>query len=438
MAWTIVGHTTKEYQASKATSTTIDVPSGVQDGDLMIMFRWIDINTGFVNATTGWSDAPSNSYLLADDKDAGRFSTQYREASSEPSNYTVNFTASRLVLLSIIAVRGHDDGNNSYDAFSGYKDWPVEGNSDSPAGPNIYGRDGELCITMFAADDNDGKSNDGYPSGFTGVFSIASTEGADGSHGMAYKELTSNGNVGTNSFLMNASEEWIAETICLVPGSSTTTYTKTSTIDALIKKTGITRTLSIDAMIQEQDLTESTTLDAILVSVITEKITIDAFLQALKTSSVSIDALLQDDYLVSTTIDALLQEGYTVSTAIDAFLATTTTISLSIDALLQDEFNIATTLDAFLQSTFTTTASIDALLKDTFTESTTIDALLVSGTLVTTAIDAYLQSSFTIDTSIDAFLQDEFNITTSIDAILEEATSGSPWYYYRHAQQRRS
>jgi hypothetical protein len=142
--------------------------------------------------------------------------------------------------------------------------------------------------------------------------------------------------------------------------STTETYTKTLSLDSLLKGT-ITKNTSLDALLKEIDLTETLSLDAILIYLQTQTTELDALLNALGlTQTTELDALLQELGLTETTeLDALLQDvGLTETLSLDAILFYLQTQTIELDALLQELGLTETTgLDAILIDVLSGTAT---------------------------------------------------------------------------------
>lgn len=91
------------FRSSAGTSITVNVPAGVEDGDLLILHIGIhDVAAAGITAT-GWTSIRSdhnaggaNSFLF------------YRVASSEPASYSPSWGASRYAAAAITAWRGVD------------------------------------------------------------------------------------------------------------------------------------------------------------------------------------------------------------------------------------------------------------------------------------------------------------------------------------------
>jgi len=213
----------------------------------------------------------------------------------------------------------------------------------------------------------------------------------------------------------------------------------TASLDALLRKQGVETTTSLDAMLQKQGLMVTSSLDALLVQTFTNTASLDALLQATVTTSASLDALLQrqaieaqaslDAVLVKTIqltvgVDALLRNTETKTASLDALLQKVETATASVDALLERQgIEVTTNIDAMLQKTETVSASLDALLRKTATLTFGVDALLqAQGLTVTAGIDAIVNAQGTnlLTAVLDALLQRTgISVSATVDAILE-------------------
>src|SRR5690348_11908495 len=107
MAISIVGSVTTGSQTNSGTqSFSLAVPTGVQDGDLLLVFHGTDGGTaGTLTPPTGWT-------LVRNDNDDGsvtqRLVCYRRTASSEPASYTWACAGSLSAVGCCIALRGQE------------------------------------------------------------------------------------------------------------------------------------------------------------------------------------------------------------------------------------------------------------------------------------------------------------------------------------------
>ncbi len=244
---------------------------------------------------------------------------------------------------------------------------------------------------------------------------------------------------------------WAVHVVTLRPSSSSTTNTSTTSIDALVKKTGITATSSLSALLQKS-FSGTVNLDALAAALKSGNVSIDALLkatnksatisvdgllQAVKTGAVSIDAAVAIIVAATSGIDALLQSSFSATTGLDAIVSGSSTVTASldgllqsgkstiafIDALLQVGYLSQTDLDAIIYKVFSSTASLDALLQAVATTSISLDAIISGGSSTSVILDALLQTVATSTASIDALLQKSASNAASLDAFIQGSAS---------------
>ncbi len=163
--------------------------------------------------------------------------------------------------------------------------------------------------------------------------------------------------------------------------AGTTTYTKTATAGALLKKQDLLLTASANALLAKLGIEKTASADALLVKTTELTAQVDALLKALGVErTASADAVLK-------------KFGLTVATAADA--------------LLQRSVALTAGADAYLQKTYLKTAASDAILKALGVELTTnADALLKAlGLTATTSADAILAERKVLLAQADALLK---------------------------------
>ena len=206
-----------------------------------------------------------------------------------------------------------------------------------------------------------------------------------------------------------------------------TTYTKTTSFDALLSKASNLKTTSIDALLQKT-LTLQTSIDAILKSTRTKTTDFDALLfKAGVTKTTSLDSLLQKTLTKTTSLDSLLQATLTLTASLDALLQKTITKTTSLDSLLQQTLTKTISIDAVLSSAGATTitTTLDALLQQTLTITLTVDALLrKNANLLTASIDSVIIKRGLLTSQLDAILSKAgITLTVSIDSVLTALSS---------------
>jgi len=192
-----------------ATSHTVDKPSGVVEGDLLIAVMSTDGSGEDHTAPLGWT-------TIFEDFNTGSstFSVWYKIAATEPDSYTFTIGSSESCILSILRISGHDPTNpiNVYGS-------PDSNNNNAPTCSSVTTTvDNCLILRIFGADDDDVIEDSGYPSGHTGVFIRGSEEGwGETSAGVAYTKQATAGETGIASFSLTSNEQWGAVTIAIKP-----------------------------------------------------------------------------------------------------------------------------------------------------------------------------------------------------------------------------
>lgn len=276
----------------------------------------------------------------------------------------------------------------------------------SPVAPSISAATtNELLINLFLYSD---PASFTPPSGYDGYF-VNSPQSSNGS-AVSWDAVASSGATGTRTATLGASRDYLAASV-LIKESGATTNTITTSIDALVKKTGITATSSLSALLQKS---------------FSGTVSIDSLAAALKSGNVSIDSLLKATDKTSTvSIDGLLQAAKTGTVSIDAAVAIIVAVTSGVDALLQSSFNATAGLDAIVIGSSTVTASLDGLLQSGKSTTALIDALLQAGYLSQTDIDAIISKAFSVTSSLDALLQVVGTTSTILDAIISGGSSST-------------
>lgn len=198
--------------------------------------------------------------------------------------------------------------------------------------------------------------------------------------------------------------------------------TEQTSIDALISKTATSETL-FDALIQKLN-TATISLDAVLYALGGDFITtsIDAIInKSGLLATLNIDSLLQRTTTGTNIIDALLIKSLMINLNFDALLLKSHLALTSIDASLFQLQSIASNMDAILYdvSFLGEVISLDALLLQISQVSTiTLDALIYQNLLKTTSIDSILSESLSHIINIDGLIQGQMTSSSFLDAII--------------------
>jgi hypothetical protein len=183
----------------------------------------------------------------------------------------------------------------------------------------------------------------------------------------------------------------VATHIRVTETGGSTTYTDTTSLDAILKKQGILLTTSLNAILKKTQ-----TLQASL----------DAIAKATLTKAIDLDSILS-------------QAGIVKTSSLDAVLKQTIHLTLSLDSILTQtgSHTKSASLDAILKGTLSVTASLDAILKKAQTKTSSLDAVIILRSLLATSMDACMSKlGILLTTGFDARIQ---TITGSTGATLK-------------------
>jgi hypothetical protein len=255
--------------------------------------------------------------------------------------------------------------------------------------------------------------------------------------------VTSSSTGGGTAFATSGwTDNYFGALIAFEQASGSTTYTSSTSLDALVQNAGVTASASIDALLKASN-SSTVSADSLLAAVRSGQVSLDALAQAAKAGTVSLDALVQAaragtvsvDALLSavlaeaTDLDALLQAAAEAGVSLDAVLSGSTTAAAQMDALLQAGKVASASMDALLvrQGAGLADATLDALLMSAKTASSGIDAVLISLITHTIGLDAMIEAAKSGSVSLDAILvtQGQFLATANLDALIRAVRSGS-------------
>ena len=202
-----------------------------------------------------------------------------------------------------------------------------------------------------------------------------------------------------------------------VIASAVATYTKTFTIDTVLKE-NLTKTFTIDTVLKK-NLTKTFTIDTVLNRNFTKTFTVDTTLLRNYTKTFTIDAVFKKNLTKTFTIDTVLLKNYLKTFTIDAVLATRGTKTFTIDAVLNRVFTKGFTIDTVLKRNYTKTFTVDTTLLRNFTKTFTIDAVFKKNLTKTFTIDTTLLRNLTKTFTIDSVLKRAFIKTFTIDTTLK-------------------
>jgi len=218
MAITFVAAT----EATSATATvTINVPSGVLDGDLLLLVCvQSDGEDGSWNSLSGWTEEVVDAVAGGSAPSSPECSVFSRIASSEPASYapSVDNPAGVGTVAKMMAFRNPD-------AATPMDQTPTtatgSGNA-TPDPPSITTQTPGAFVVAIGFMDDDLATLAGVPTGYTdpdGLGIITTAGGGNGcSLGVAYNEIASAGPEDPSAFNFSDSDEWGAISVALRPG----------------------------------------------------------------------------------------------------------------------------------------------------------------------------------------------------------------------------
>lgn len=206
-------------RASSGTTCTINKPSGVQTGDLLIVICTIDGTGASLSGPSGFS-------TLHSEVQSGSQTTAswWKEATgSEPSTYSVTWSGSEAYVGSCIRISGADTSNpvdvSDSNTGSGYS---------TVSAPSVTTTVGNTLLLRFHGMDDDDEGDDysgDNPSGTTELYAYGSTgSNHECSGACSYESQTSAGSTGSAGWTFTNYEGWAAFTVAIKPESSSTGY----------------------------------------------------------------------------------------------------------------------------------------------------------------------------------------------------------------------
>ena len=282
---------------------------------------------------------------------------------------------------------------------------------------------------------------------------LTSYPGDSSTYGVHVAYYADAGAVGTKTISMTAptNMKWTIAAVEVKGSAGATTNTSTTSINALVQKTGITATSSLSALLQKSfsgnvsidslvaaiksgsltldslikavDKNSTTSVDGLIQAVVTGAVSIDAAIAVILASTTGIDSLLQKAFASTTSLDAILSGGSSVSASLDGLLQSGKSTTALLDALLQAGYLSQASIDAFIADSFNATSSLDALVKKGLSTSAVLDAIISGGSAATVSLDAFLQAGFVSSASIDGLLKKSASSTISADALIKGSRS---------------
>lgn len=191
-------------QASQV--TPLEKPYGTIDGNLLIAAAVTDVASTLT---------PDVSFTSIEDTANGTVAyaqLYYKYASSEPASYewANSTTASKLAVMMRMANHHASAPDAGSTANTGTTDTPTS-TSFTPSADNC------LILFLAGADDDDVTYNSGFPTGYTNILTMGSTQGNDATMILAFKTQTTAAATGAVTASLAAAEEWIAIAAAIAP-----------------------------------------------------------------------------------------------------------------------------------------------------------------------------------------------------------------------------
>lgn len=382
---------------STGLTRSVSKDTGTAVGDIaLILASWYEGNRNVTTLPSGFTAATSKI-----DNNSSSVQVFYRVIDgTEPTTWSMTFSSVVYANMILLTLRG-----DSALAFVSATASAYQSGTTATA-PSVTGTSGYGLIAAFGNSD---------PTTMTtpGGMAAGTVGGQTTNTGRFFFEtLSASGSTGTRVSTLGTSRDTVPISI-LVSGatSGSTTNTSTTSLNALVQKTGITSTSSLSALLQKS---------------FSGTVSLDSLIAAVKSGAVSIDALLQaTDKSATVSVDGLVQAVKTGVVSIDAAIAIIIAVTSGVDALLQSSFNATTGLDAIVSGGSSVSASLDGLLQSGKSTTASLDALLQAGAVSTASIDALLQKSAASTVSLDAFIQGSASAIAALDALLQGARTGT-------------
>lgn len=409
MAFPQVEATENSVESSSTTLHTVDLPSGIQAGEILIVFFSMRYD-----ATITWPDGWIQFFKRV--RTGANFDTlaiAWKKATgSEGSSITVTTSSGRSSAHISYRISGAEDPEaQAPEAGSG-----SDGYSSSCSTGSCTPTGGAKDYLWIAVKEHNGIATvSAYPENFTDGENYNSYGSDNVNCGVARRELNASTHATVN-FTLSASAGFVGAMVAVHP-SGVQTNTKTWGTDALFKKLGITKTLNVDAAFQKQDIPKTYALDV-------------AFQKSLALQR-QVDVLFKKfDILIQFGVDVdFLKQDIIRSFALDARFGAIIAhiVSRQIDVLFKklDTTKTFAADVAFKKSEIPLTFGVDAnLLKRDIQIQREVDALFKRlGVLKTCEIDAdFLKrdiiESFAVDAYFGALLS--HTVSRQIDALLKK------------------
>jgi len=216
-----------------ATTCTLTLPAGTEDGDLLIIVITTDGEGSYLNGPSGWN------VLLTENQSGGQTTASwYKIASSEPSSYDVTWSGDEDYVGGIVRIIGADTSNPIDVTNSGT-------GTGSPIAPAVTTtEDNELIIRFCGIDDDDQGDYFTTPAGHTSLYARQSPSGSGECSGsIVHINQTTLGDTGSATWPIGGDEGWYAATVA-IKGISLNYYH----LDIEVQFTGVIHFLSSETL----------------------------------------------------------------------------------------------------------------------------------------------------------------------------------------------
>ena len=208
---------TEAGTASAGTTQVINVPSGVQDGDLLLLACCTsDGDTGSVSPNGSWTQIVNNLNTGGSAPSPPGISVFWRIASSEPASYTITDTESSGISGQMLCFTGVDN-TTPIDVTT----TTATGDSTNANPPSINYADSGAAIVVGSVWDSTTAVFSAVPSGFTSPDGLGAVTGNGGGNGhtmyTAYN-LSPTAAPYDPPACTSSTEQWAAFTVALRPG----------------------------------------------------------------------------------------------------------------------------------------------------------------------------------------------------------------------------
>ena len=386
--------------SDSGTTQTVNLPSSISNGDLLIIF----IATDGDNTITNWNGF-NEIFSMSDSggKDSS-LHIGYKSASgSEGSTVDITTSSNEKGTHASYRITGWDSGQVP-EASTG-----VQGVSSAPDSDSLTPTGGAkdyLWFTAYGSDDDDSTVST-WPTNYSLSQlnpTVADPGGAVlGVAGRNYNASSED----PGAFATNDSEQWVAATVAVHPSTGIQTYEKEFSADSILKKSNIEKEFITDAVLKKSDIDKEFTTDLIL--------------KATEEKEFSVDTILKkSDIKKEFLVDAFLQKKDNEKEfTSDAIITLTGEKEFSVDAVLKkSDIEKEFTIDAFLKATLEKEFTTDAFLEKTDIKDFSVDAIIVNVRTKELTTDAFLEATLEKEFTTDAIVVNKNTKEFTTDAIL--------------------